>query len=231
VWSYTYYPNGYYTIGGVLKLLINEPHFNYTTQITATPSSCTPATTTTTTAAPTYTYFRYLVNETTCAETEITEVFSYTYYANGYYRIDEVLYYLSNEPHFVYTTEISGATPSSCTPATTTTVAPTTFTISWSLTDYTTGFINMIIYKNDIPIVNQSSDGAGSFTVTSSDVVYYTISATSPDFTFVSIIDTAKGGISDCNLNSAFASNYPGNTYTTNADISGLAINYIDGCP
>jgi hypothetical protein len=172
------------------------------------------------------------VDESTCAETEITEVWSYTYYVNGYYRISGVLYYLSNEPTFNYTTEISGAVSSSCTPLPTPTPSPVSnFSIDWSLSNFPDGFINLIVYLNGNPIVNDSGGGSGSFNINSSDVVYYTISATSPDFTNVQLSDTAKGGISDCGFGSAFASNFPGNTYSSNASLFGFAINYIDGCP
>jgi hypothetical protein len=99
----------------------NTPTPTPTPTLTPTPTvtnTPTPTPTSSPTPIPTYTYFRYLVNEATCDETEITEVFSYTFYVNGYYRIGGVLYYLSNEPHFVYTTEISGAVVSSCSPIT-----------------------------------------------------------------------------------------------------------------
>ena len=76
-----------------------------------------------------YTYFSYLVDESTCSETGPDEVWSYTDYPAGYYRIDGILYYLINETTFNYTTEISGAVDSSCspipTPTTTTTLTTT----------------------------------------------------------------------------------------------------------
>jgi hypothetical protein len=126
------------------------------------------------------------------------------------------------------TTTTTTAAP---TTTTTTTAAPTTFTIAWSLTDVTTGTANMEIYKNSSLIVNQSGTGSGSFTVISSDVVYYTLSGTSPDFTYVDINDSVHGVISACNFNSANVNSFPGSSYTTNATVDGVAINYIDGCP
>jgi methionine aminopeptidase len=89
----------------------------------------------------------------------------------------------------------------------------------------------MEIYKNSSLIVNQSGDGAGSFTVTSIDVVYSTLSATSPDFTYVEINDSVNGVISACSSNSANVNSSPGYSYTTNASIDGVAINYIVECP
>ena len=86
----------------------------------------TPTTTTTTTPAPppTYTYLRYNV-DINCNTSSPVEVWSYTFYTNGFYLIGGTLYYLAGEPHFIYTTEISGATASSCTPTTTTTTTTT----------------------------------------------------------------------------------------------------------
>ena len=237
------------TQSGACQACNNTPPTATPTPVpTATPTPLPPTATPTAvpTATPTplpqYTYFRYTVDETTCAEVEIIEVWSYTYYGNGYYRIGGVLYYLSNEPTFNYTTEISGAVPSSCTPAPTPTPTPTptpeptatptpSSTITWSLTDVTTGTANMQIYKNGNLIVNQSGNGNGSFTVTGSDVVYSTLYGTSPDFTYVDINDSVYGVVSDCNFNSAFVNTNPGYTYTTDASIDGVAINYIIECP
>lgn len=90
---------------------------------TATPT-LTPTLTPTVTPTLDYTYFRYSV-DANCNSINPVEVWSYTYYPNGYYLIGGTLYYLVSEPHFTYTTQISGATPSSCTPAPTPTPTPT----------------------------------------------------------------------------------------------------------
>lgn len=105
------------------------------------------------------------------------------------------------------------------------------YTISWSLTDVTTGYATLEIVKNGSAIVIQSGDGSGSFSVTSSDVISYNLSATSPNFTYAEINDSVYGAITDCNFNSAFVNNFPGNSYTSNASINGVAIDYVDGCP
>jgi hypothetical protein len=118
-----------------------------------------------------------------------------------------------------------------CAPPTTTTTTAASYTISWSLTDVTTGTATLEIVKNGSAIVIQSGDGSGSFSVTPSDVISYNLSATSPNFTYAEINDSVYGTISDCNFNSAFVNNFPGNSYSSNASINGIAIDYVDGCP
>lgn len=118
-----------------------------------------------------------------------------------------------------------------CAAPTTTTTTAASYTISWSLTDVTTGYATLEIVKNGSTIVSQSGDGSGSFSVISSDVISYNLSATSPNFTYAEINDSVYGTITDCNFNSAFVNNFPGNSYSSNASINGIAIDYVDGCP
>jgi hypothetical protein len=104
------------------------------------------------------------------------------------------------------------------------------YTISWSLTDVTTGTANLQIIKNGSVIVSQSGDGSGSFSVISSDLITYSLYATSPNFTYAEINDSVYGSIADCSFNSAFVNNFPGNSYSSNATINGIAIDYVDSC-
>jgi hypothetical protein len=88
----------------------------------------TPTPTPTNTPIPIYTYYRFNVNLADCSTNTPTEVWSYTYYTNGFYTIGGTLYELLAEPHFIYTIEISGAVASSCvpyTPTPTPTATPT----------------------------------------------------------------------------------------------------------
>ena len=174
------------------------------------------------------------MNEETCAETEITEVWSYTYYANGYYRIGGVLYYLSNEPTFNYTTEISGAVSSSCTPSPTPSPSPVSdFTITWSNNSITTGTNQLEILKNGIQIVYVGGLANGSFTVNSSDVITYNLASSTPNYTYVliSVNTGGTGTVSDCNYSSAYVVESGGITFNANGTIDGITIDYFDGCP
>jgi hypothetical protein len=71
----------------------------------------------TTFPAPTrYAFTRYNV-DVNCDDSNATEVWSFTNYSDGYYTIGGTLYRLVSASHTNYTTEITTATASSCTPA------------------------------------------------------------------------------------------------------------------
>jgi len=159
--------------------------------------NCITTTTTTTTATPTYTYFRYPVDESTCSEGVPVEVWSYTYYTNGYYRISGILYSLVNEPHVNYTTQISGAVASSCTPTTTTT---TTAPPSDALVDIAnntagTNITNITINGVQVdgvvfPVV--AGDGASGSTTQTGASQTIVVSYTNISNDSVEVIDTAS---------------------------------------
>ena len=89
----------------------------------------------------------------------------------------------------------------------------------------------MKIYKNSIIVVDQDGQGSNSFSITSSDVITYELTSTTPDFTEVQIIDSVHGTISNCGFNSSSVSQTSGVSYTGNATIDGVTTNYIDACP
>jgi len=118
------------------------------------------------------------------------------------------------------------------TPAVTPTPTPpvSSFTISWTNNFITTGTNNLIIYKNGDIIVDQFGQGNNSFSVTSSDLIAYTLTSTTPDFTDVQIIDSVYGTVSNCAFNSSSVLG-GGVYYSSNATIDGVTTNYIDACP
>lgn len=63
-----------------------------------------------------YTFIRYNVDEN-CDDSNATQVWSYTNYSDGFYTIGGTLYRLVASTHSTYTTQITTATVSSCTPA------------------------------------------------------------------------------------------------------------------
>jgi len=105
--------------------------------------------------------------------------------------------------------------------------------INWSNNFITTGTNNLQILKNGNLIVDQNAQGTGSFTVIPSDVITYALYSTTPNFTqaTVSINSGGSGTITDCNFNSAYASNSGGITFSANGTIDGITTDYIDGCP
>jgi len=119
-------------------------------------------------------------------------------------------------------------------PTPTPTVTPepaSTFTINWSNNNITTGTNNLIIYNNGNIIVDQFGLGSGSFSVLSTDVIAYSLSSTTPDFTDVQIIDSVHGTIVNCGFNSSSVLLVGGVSYSTNATIDGVTTNYVGGCP
>jgi hypothetical protein len=65
-----------------------------------------------------YTYIRYDVDSYNCNTSNPVDVYSYTNYGERYYIINGIVYYLIKREHYNYTTEISGATPTSdCIPS------------------------------------------------------------------------------------------------------------------
>ena len=98
---------------------------------TNTPLPATYTPTPTNTPIPRYSYLRFNVNLSNCSTNTPTEVWSYTHYTNGFYTIGGTLYELLGEPHYNYTTEISGAIASSCVPYTPTpTPLPTYYVVA-----------------------------------------------------------------------------------------------------
>jgi hypothetical protein len=214
-----------------------------TPTVTPIPPTDTPTPTPTSTPVPIYAYYRYNVNLADCSTNTPTEVYSYTFYANGFYTIGGTLYELTSEPHFNYTLEISGAVAASCTPYTptptptatptptpTATVAPVGSTISWTNNSVTTGTNNLIIYKNGIEIVNQNGLGSGSFGVVSTDEITYSLFSTTPDYTNVSVLVNFVPNTS-CGYQSAYVEELLGTTFTANGTITGETDNYVGGCP
>jgi len=111
--------------------------------------------------------------------------------------------------------------------------APTSFTINWDNNFITTGTNQLEIYKNGTLIVNQSGQGNGSFSIIATDIITYTLSSTTPNFTYalISVNTSGPGTVSDCNFNSAYASETGGISFNSNTTIDGITIDYIDGCP
>ena len=107
----------------------------------------------------------------------------------------------------------------------------TNYTISWTNNSVTTGTNALRIYKNSILIVEQFGLGSNSFSVTSTDVITYNLTSTTPDFTDVQIVDSDYGTIQSCGFNSATIGQTGGYTYTSNATIDGITTNYAGGCP
>jgi hypothetical protein len=112
-----------------------------TTTTTPTPTTTTTSTTTTTTTpAPTIYYYTLSVPNipnVDCTLVSSSLVFSYDVYPNGWYNFDGGLYYIT--PGTINsTTQIAGATPSSCTNGTTTTSTTTTTTTPTPTTTTTT---------------------------------------------------------------------------------------------
>jgi hypothetical protein len=138
-------------------------------------------------------------------------------------------------PTTTTTTQAPTTTTTTLAPTTTTTTSAT-FTITWSNNFITTGTNNLQIYKNGTLIVDQSGQSSGnSFTVTSSDVITYNLSSTTPNFTYARIyVEEASSpidDISDCNFNSAYVVNSTGVSFTANGTIDGITIDYVDACP
>jgi hypothetical protein len=117
------------------------------------------------------------------------------------------------------------------TPTPTPTEAPTYYTISWTNNNITTGTNNLQIYKNGIIVVDQSGMGSNSFNVVAGDVITYSLTSTSPDFTEVQIVDSVYGTISNCNFNTASVNQTVGYSYTGNATIDGITTNHTSECP
>lgn len=109
VWSYINYANGFYSIDGVQYKLEANTHSTYTIEITNAITSVCPLPTQ-------YRFLRYNV-DAYCNLSNPTQVWSYTNYSNGFYTIGGTLYRLETNSHTTYTTEITTATSSSCTPA------------------------------------------------------------------------------------------------------------------
>lgn len=110
---------------------------------------------------------------------------------------------------------------------------PVSYTINWTNNNITTGTNNLQISKNSSLIVNQNGLGSGSFSVISTDVITYSLSSTTPNFTSATISVNSFGPntVSDCNFNSAYASNLTGITFAANGTIDGITVDYVDGCP
>jgi hypothetical protein len=109
-------------------------------------------------------------------------------------------------------------------------VCASSYTISWSNNNITTGTNNLTIFKNSSVIVDQYGLGSGSFSVVATDTISYQLSSTSPDYTEVQIIDSVHGTTSNCGFNSSsiLTSSV---SYTSNASVDGVTTNYTDACP
>jgi hypothetical protein len=59
------------------------------------------------------------------------------------------------------------------------------------------------------------------------------LASSTPNYTYALIsVDTGgTGTVSDCNYNSAYASENGGITFNANGTIDGITIDYFDGCP
>jgi hypothetical protein len=119
------------------------------------------------------------------------------------------------------------------TPTPTGTPTPTPspeYTINWINNSVTTGTNTLTIYKNGTMIVNQSGLGSGSFTVTSSDSITYSLFSTTPDFTSATVYVNFVAN-TDCGFQSAFVEDIIGFNFTANGTITGDTQNYGDACP
>jgi len=107
------------------------------------------------------------------------------------------------------------------------------YTINWDNNFITTGTNQLEIYKNGTLIVNQSGQGNGSFSIIATDIITYTLSSTTPNYTYalISVNTSGPGTVSDCNFNSAYASETGGISFNSNTTIDGITIDYNDGCP
>jgi hypothetical protein len=111
--------------------------------------------------------------------------------------------------------------------------APASYTINWTNNNITTGTNQLEIYKNGNLMVNQGGLGSGSFSIIATDIITYNLASTTPNFTYalISVNTSGPGTVSDCNFNSAYASETGGLTFNSNTTIDGITIDYIDACP
>jgi hypothetical protein len=107
------------------------------------------------------------------------------------------------------------------------------YTINWTNNNITSGTNQLEILKNGIQIVYVGGLASGSFSVTSSDVITYNLASSTPNYTYalISVNTGGTGTVSDCNFNSAYASENAGITFSANGTIDGVTIDYEDGCP
>ena len=110
VWSYTNYTDGFYNSSSLKYYVSASSHSTFTTEFIGSATTCTPSPTQ-------YTYVRYDV-DTQCTQSNATNVWSYNSYTNGLYTISSAKKYLATGSHSTFTTEITSATPTTCTPAT-----------------------------------------------------------------------------------------------------------------
>ena len=135
---------------------------------------------------------------------------------------------------------ITTTTTSTSTTTTTTTAAVSgPWDLAWSHSIPGTGTSTLNIYVNNV-LVQQSESGIGPYSGTingiySNDVVTYTLSGTTVDFTNCSINVYDGGGtidfISSCNLYSATISNLTGIYLNSNTSLDGVTQNYVSCCP
>ena len=111
VWSYTNYSDGFYNSSSLKYYISASSHSTFTTEFVGSATTCTPP-------PPTqFTYTRYDV-DVLCTQSNATNVWSYNSYTDGYYTISSAKKYLVSSSHATFTTEITSATPTTCTPAT-----------------------------------------------------------------------------------------------------------------
>ena len=134
------------------------------------------------------------------------------------------------------TTTTAATTTTTTEPPTTTTTteAPTTYNLQWIHTTPTTGTGYLYIYKNGLTEVYADASTSGTIVgLTTSDVITYSLSGTSPDFTNASV--TILGGhtesLVDCSMGSALVSNPTGFTITAATNLESSVTNHIGACP
>jgi len=132
------------------------------------------------------------------------------------------------------TTEAPTTTTTTEPPTTTTTGAPTTYSLQWIHTTPITGTGYLYIYKNGLTEVYADTSTSGTIVgLTTSDVITYSLSGTSPDFTNASV--TILGGHTEslvyCSMGSALVSNTTGFTITAATNLESSVTNHIGACP
>ena len=134
------------------------------------------------------------------------------------------------------TTTTAATTTTTTEPPTTTTTtgAPTAYNLQWIHTTPTTGTGYLYIYKNGLTEVYADASTSGTIVgLTTSDVITYSLSGTSPDFTNASV--TILGGhtesLVDCSMGSALVSNSTGFTITAATNLESSVTNHIGACP